>query len=77
MHTMAGDAVCVDHTLVVRDGRIEALGPSTALQAPTDAQRINATDWHLLPGLADMHVHLVPMGVGPTRPPRWRAARRC
>jgi imidazolonepropionase-like amidohydrolase len=63
---MAGDAVCADHTLVVRDGRIEALGPSAALRPPADAQRIDATGWHLLPGLADMRVHLAPMGVGPS-----------
>jgi len=64
VHTMAIDAPCVDHTLVVRTGRIAALGPSAAVLPPPDATRIDATGWHLLPGLADMHVHLSPLGVG-------------
>jgi len=64
VHTMAIDAPCVDHTLVVRAGRIAALGPSAAVLPPPDATRIDATGWHLLPGLADMHVHLSPLGVG-------------
>lgn len=64
VHTMAQDAPLADHTLVVRGGRIQALGPSTALPVPADAERIDATGWHLLPGLADMHAHLTPLGVG-------------
>ena len=64
VHTLAGNETLHDHTLVVRDGRIAALAPSSALPAPADAQRIDARGWHLTPGLADMHVHLSPMGVG-------------
>ncbi len=65
VHTLVGDEALPDHTLVVRGGRIEALGPSTSLAAPADAERIDATGCHLLPGLADMHVHLTPLGVSP------------
>ncbi len=64
VHTLVGDESLPNHTLVVRGGRIEALGPSTSLHAPADAERIDATGCHLLPGLADMHVHLTPLGVG-------------
>jgi hypothetical protein len=47
-----------DQTVIVRDGRIAALGPATAVRIPRGALRIDATGQYLLPGLADMHVHL-------------------
>ena len=49
---------------MVRAGRIEAIGPTAALPVTPDVHRIDARGWHLMPGLADMHVHLSPMGVG-------------
>lgn len=64
VHTMAGSQALPNHTLVVRGDRIQALGPTVDLPVPADAQRIDATGWHLMPGLADMHVHLLPLGVG-------------
>lgn len=66
--TMRGDEVLRDHTLVVRGQRIESIGPSTELAPPADALRIDASSWYLLPGLADMHVHLMPLGVGEGAP---------
>ena len=57
VHTMAGSQALPNHTLVVRGDRIQALGPTVDLPVPADAQRIDATGWHLMPGLADMHTH--------------------
>jgi imidazolonepropionase-like amidohydrolase len=48
-----------DQTVVVSNGRIVALGPSSAVTVPAGALRIDATGRHLLPALCDMHVHLV------------------
>jgi len=53
-----------DHTVVLRDGYIEALGPSHTLT--TDSmQQIDGTGKYLVPGLADMHVHYWDRGDNP------------
>ncbi len=47
-----------DHTVIVKAGRIEAVGLSTRLAPPAGAVVIDAAGKALLPGLWDMHVHL-------------------
>lgn len=47
-----------DQTLVVRDGRIAAIGPRTRTPVPADAQAIDAAGLYVMPGLVDMHVHI-------------------
>ena len=47
-----------DQTVVVRAGRIEALGPADRVAVPGGARRVDARGRTLLPGLADLHVHL-------------------
>ena len=47
-----------DWTVVVRDGRIAAAGPSASVTIPANATRIDGTGKFLVPGLWDMHVHL-------------------
>ncbi len=44
-------------SMLVRDGRIKAIGPD--LQAPDDAEIIDATGKTLMPGMIDCHVHVV------------------
>ncbi|MCE9595198.1 MAG: amidohydrolase family protein [Planctomycetes bacterium] len=56
--TMERDAVIADQTVVVRDGKIEVLGPASEVKLPEGAQRIDGHDRFLMPGLADMHVHV-------------------
>ena len=63
--TMAGDEALVDHTVVVRGRHIESVGPSDLLAVPPDVLSIDATGWTVMPGLFDMHVHLLPVNVGP------------
>lgn len=60
-----------DMTVVVRDGRIEAVGPAREIEVPADAARIEATGRTLIPGLWDMHAHLTK--VGPTALPLFLA----
>ena len=47
------------HTVLVRDGRIEAVGPAENLAIPDDATRIDGRGRFLIPGLMDMHMHLL------------------
>ena len=47
------------HTVLVREGRIAGLGPDGRVRIPAGATRIDARGKFLLPGLADMHVHLL------------------
>ncbi|HEU4402636.1 MAG TPA: amidohydrolase family protein [Candidatus Polarisedimenticolia bacterium] len=53
-----GDPPLDDGTVLLRGGLIEAVGPSGAIVVPGEAQVIDARGMSLLPGLADLHVHL-------------------
>lgn len=50
--------VMEDWTVIVVGGRIAWAGPSDRAQIPDDARTIDAAGRYLVPGLADMHVHL-------------------
>lgn len=52
-------------TVLVRDGRIVAVGAAGQVQVPADARRIEGAGKFLIPGLADMHAHLLSDGVVP------------
>lgn len=47
-----------DYTVIVRSGRIAAVGTASEITVPEGATRINGRGRYLMPGLADMHVHL-------------------
>jgi imidazolonepropionase-like amidohydrolase len=51
-----------DVTVVVADGKIQAITASEAAQLPTDGQVIDATGKFLIPGLTDFHLHLTGAG---------------
>jgi imidazolonepropionase-like amidohydrolase len=55
---MDRDVVLPAHTVIVRDGRIAAMGPSASTQVPAGAQRIDGRGQYLMPGLAEMHGHM-------------------
>ncbi len=46
-----------DQTVVVSGDHFTAVGPSSSVQVPADAERIDGTGKTILPGLFDMHVH--------------------
>ncbi len=54
------------HTVVVREGRIAALGPTAEVEVPEGATVIEGEGRWLIPGLAEMHAH-VPSGQNPPR----------
>ena len=51
-------AVLRDQTVVVREGRIAAIGPAASTQAPAGLTRVDARGRYLIPGLAEMHGHV-------------------
>ena len=55
---MDREVVLDDQTMLVREGRIAALGPASEVVIPPDATRIDGSGGFLMPGLADMHVHV-------------------
>jgi cytosine/adenosine deaminase-related metal-dependent hydrolase len=56
---MDQEHVLREQTVVVANGQIVAIGPSSTVKVPGDALRIDATGRYLLPALCDMHVHLL------------------
>lgn len=56
--SMRDDQVKPAQTVLVRDGRIDMIGPVDTTPLPKDIQVIDGTDRYLLPGLAEMHAHL-------------------
>ena len=52
------DGVLGDYTVVVEGDRIAAVGPAAEVEIPEGATVIDAAGGWLMPGLADMHMHL-------------------
>src|SRR5262245_4424741 len=56
---MDSERVLRDQTVVIRGDRIVAIGGSAQVAIPPSASQIDGRGKFLLPGLADMHVHLL------------------
>jgi imidazolonepropionase-like amidohydrolase len=55
---MDSEILLIDQTVVVRDRRITSVGLRSDIAIPEDAEQIDGRGLVLMPGLADMHVHL-------------------
>jgi len=60
------EAVTPWQTVVVREGRIDRVGPVDEVEVPEDALLIDGEGRYLMPGMAEMHGHLP--GADPTSP---------
>lgn len=56
---MDRERVLTDQTVIVRYGRISAIGNASRVKVPAGALSIDATGKYLIPGLVDMHTHLM------------------
>jgi imidazolonepropionase-like amidohydrolase len=56
--SLRGPGLEPDQTVIVEGDRITYVGPSKSASLPQDARRIDGGGRFLMPGLADMHVHL-------------------
>lgn len=55
---MEDERVLERQTVLVREGKIVALGPAAEIEIPARVFRIDGTGKYLMPGLADMHTHI-------------------
>jgi hypothetical protein len=55
--TMATDEIIHGQTIIISDGRIAWVGPDSEANIPEGA-RIITGDYHVMPGLAEMHAHI-------------------
>jgi len=55
---MDRDRILQRQTVIIRDGRIAQIGPSSTVKAPDSALRVEGAGKYLIPGLAEMHGHL-------------------
>jgi imidazolonepropionase-like amidohydrolase len=68
---MDRERVLAGQTVVVRDGVIVEIGDAKKVKLPKDAVRVDGTRKYLVPGLVDMHTHLLsdsdefPDSIGP------------
>ena len=56
---MDSERLLRSHTVIVESGRIVSIGPANSLEIPANAAVIDGNDAFLLPGLANMHAHLM------------------
>ena len=55
----AGERLLEDHAVLVRGGRIVAVAPLATIDAPSTARRVALDGLTLVPGLIDLHTHLL------------------
>ena len=56
---MDRERVLTNQTVIVRQGIITAIGDAKKTKVPKDAVRVDGTGKYLIPGLVDMHTHLL------------------
>lgn len=56
---MNTDSVLERQTVIVVDGFIESIGDTASTAPPVDMKIVDGTDLFLMPGLADLHVHIL------------------
>lgn len=61
-----GAAAVEDQTIVIVDGKIQSIAPSSSASVPSNAQVLDLKGYTVLPGLVGMHNHMFfPMGGSP------------
>lgn len=57
---MDSERVLENQTVIVRNGRIERVGPSASVRAPAGVTTVDARGKFLIPGLSEFHAHVPP-----------------
>src|SRR5262245_35871037 len=56
---MDAQRVLRDQTVIVENGRITRIAPAANVSSPANATMVDGRGRYLMPGLTDMHIHLV------------------
>lgn len=56
-------------TIIVRDGKVEAVGPSSKVRPPAGAEVVNVSGKFIIPGMISTHVHI--SDINGIRPPAY------
>jgi hypothetical protein len=54
---MTNERILPDQTVIVKESRIIAVGPANEVAIPDNSKVIDGSNFYLMPGLADMHIH--------------------
>jgi len=77
---MTGDDLLEDQTVLIRGDRIAAIHSRGDAPPPVGARIIDAAGKFLIPGMADMHIHLPPRSYWRNwwvRAPKWVPCKTC
>ena len=55
---MSSDTLLQNQTVLIKEGKIAAVGPSDLVTIPEEAMIIDGSGKYLIPGLAEMHAHI-------------------
>lgn len=64
-----GKPAIANATILVRDGKVEAVGPSSKIKPPAGADVINVSGKFIIPGMISTHVHI--SDINGIRPPAY------
>lgn len=55
--TMQGSKIIEDGSILIKNGRIAAVGPAKQVMIPKEARKLNLKGTTIMPGLVDLHLH--------------------
>ena len=58
------DGTISQGTILINNGRIEAVGPDASVSVPAGTREIDATGMFVMPGIVDAHIHIAIAGGG-------------
>ncbi len=58
---MDRETILENYDVVIKDGKIKAMGPSKSIKFDSKAMFIDGKGKYLMPGLAEMHAHVAPV----------------
>jgi imidazolonepropionase-like amidohydrolase len=67
-----GKPLVKNAVIVVKDGRVDGIGPATSVRPPAGAETVNVSGKYIVPGLISAHVHV--SDVQGIRPPSYTEA---
>jgi imidazolonepropionase-like amidohydrolase/Tol biopolymer transport system component len=70
--TMEGNEVIENGTIVINGNKIEAVGPASKVNIPSDAKVIDAKGKTIMPGIVDVHAHVGAFRAGQMPQKHWQ-----